>query len=474
MKEFSALAAIPRPSKHEEAVGKYLLERLSALGLTVERDPIGNVIADLQASDGCENVPRTIMQAHMDMVCVAADGVDYNPLTDPIKLIRDAEYLRAEGTSLGADDGMGVAIIVSVIKSFVDEPDVKHGPLRAIFTVAEEIGMFGAKDLDVKYLTDAHYLINCDSEDADDLVIGSAGSVYIDFTRSLDLTAPRGAHAFRLTLEGLKGGHSGLEIHTGRANAIKVLAELLSTLDSEGGAVEIAAIKGGKATNAIADSAEAIIVTALDAEELTPIVNRFADAFNRKYGSIEPDFKLTAESVDKPASVIGDGGNVIKLLTELRSGMIKMTTAELTETSANIGLVSMDDEMLKVRYFPRSSVDAKLLEIIDEVRSIAARCKFDVEARKPSAAWTPDFDSRLAQLMNSVYARQNGRSMNVKVIHAGLESSWFFEKNRALDIVSIGTTNEHIHSPRERLKLSTVPVQFNLIRETLIGLTANV
>ena len=473
MKEFAALAAIPRPSKHEEAIGKYLVERLNGLGLSVERDPIGNVIADLKASDGCEHIPRTILQAHMDMVCVADDGVTYNPLTDPIKLIRDEEYLRADGTSLGADDGMGVAIIISVIKNFVEEPTLKHGAIRAIFTVDEEIGMFGAKELDVKYLNDAHYLINCDSEDANDLVIGSAGSTYIDFTRRLDRTAPRGAHAFCLTIEGLKGGHSGLEIHTGRANAIKVLAELLSAIE-KAGAVEIAKIKGGKATNAIADSAEAIIVTTLDAERLTPIVNLFADDFNKKYGAIEHDFKLTAESVEMPANVIGDSGNVVELLMSLRSGMIAMATPDLTETSANIGIVSMDDENLTVRYFPRSSVDAKLIEIINEVRAIAERCKFDVAARKPSAAWTPNFDSRLARLMNSVYTRQNNRSMNVKVIHAGLESSYFFEKNRALDIVSIGTTNEHIHSPRERLKLSTVPVQFNLIRTTLIELAANV
>ena len=470
LKEFAALAEIPRPSKHEQAVAHYLVERLRAIGLTVEQDRIGNVIADLEPSLNRQDAPLTILQSHMDMVCVADEGVAYNPLTDPIKLIRADGYLHADGTSLGADDGIGIAIILHTLKRFVDNPELEHGAIRAIFTVDEEAGMSGAAALDVRYLDDATYLLNCDSEDCDELVVGSAGAVRIDFKRRIDWLKPSGSNAFRLTVSGLKGGHSGEEINAGRANAIKILGELLSTIDDNGGTVELVDINGGKAVNAIAAQAEAIIVTAFDADHLMPIVEQFERRIKKMYVDADPNIKITVEKTVAPDKVIDGSAGVIALLNGLKQGVMAMSTADLVETSANVGIIGLDGDRLTVKYLPRSSVDGKLTEIVADCRELGTRLGFEIESGKPSAAWTENGSSRLAGLVASIFERQNGRAMHVKTIHAGLECSYFYAKNSALDIVSIGTTNEHIHTPRERLKLSTVAVQAKLILETLIEL----
>lgn len=471
--EFAALAAIPRPSKHEQAVGKYLFERLKRLGLDATIDPSGNVIADLEPSSGCEEVPRMILQAHMDMVCVAEAGVEYNPLTDPIKLVRTEEYLSAEGTSLGADDGIGIALIISVLQSIVDEPTVKHGPIRVLLTVDEEAGMSGASALDRKYLGDAAFLINCDSENYEHLVIGSAGSVRVEFIRSLELARPLNARAFRLTVGGLKGGHSGEEINSGRANAIKLLAELLDSIDRID-KLELLSINGGSAINAIADRASAAFGTSLDETDLEPIVKKFLVETKKIYAETDPAIKIELNPIDPPSKTIADGERIIELLKELRSGVIKLSAPELVETSANIGVVSIDGARLSVKYFPRSSRNERLHEIIDDCRSLAERLNFELEVGSISGAWTENRGSRLARIMQSNFERQNGRAMTIKTIHAGLECSYFIEKNPALDIVSIGTTNEHIHSPNERLKLSTVELQFKLMRAALIDIAKNI
>ena len=472
LEEFGALAKIPRPSKHEQAVGRYLFERLKRLGLEVSIDPSGNVIAELAPSIGYENAPRVILQSHMDMVCVADEGIDFDPLTDPIKLRRSAEYLEAEGTSLGADDGIGIAIIIRILQTLVNNPERGHGAIRVIFTVDEEAGMSGAASLDRKYLEDAAFLINCDSENCEELVVGSAGSVHIDFHRRLQLENARGSHAFRLTVGGLRGGHSGEEINSGRANAIKLLGELLSMINDNGGRVEIASINGGTAVNAIAACAQAEIVTAFDLEHLQPIVDYFSANVQKKFRAVDPNMKISIEKLKIPETIIDGSDEIVELIDKLHSGVFAMSTPELVETSANIGMVSTDDARLMLRYFPRSSVNEKLTAIVDDCRALAERLHFEIDTSEPSLAWEENKSSRLSQLMQEIFAAQNARRPAVKTIHAGLECSYFFAKNPALDIVSIGTTNEHIHSPRERLKLSTVPVQFNLIRAVLERIAA--
>lgn len=249
--EFRVLSAIPHPSTAEQAVGDHLEQSLREAGLTVYRDAYGNLIAEKQASAGCEAWPTTILQAHMDMVCVSADGVVYDKYTDPIRLVEDGAYLKADGTSLGADDGIGVAVIMVILK----DTSLVHGPIRAIFTVEEETSMRGASQLDAKWL-DGDYLINCDSEEVDTITVSSAGGMHIDARLTCKRTARRtGTTVCQIEVGGLLGGHSGVDIHKGRANAILVMADCLSQLDG----VRLIRLDGGMARNAIPARARALV-----------------------------------------------------------------------------------------------------------------------------------------------------------------------------------------------------------------------
>ena len=233
LNEFAKLAAIPRKSGHEQAVSDFLKNYLTELGFAVTQDEKNNIIADKPACPGFENAPLTILQGHMDMVCVAAEGVAFDPLKDAIKLVRDEKFLRADGTSLGADDGIGVAEAIYIMKNAKD-----HGPLRMIVTVDEEQGMTGAIHLDAKHLQDAKFLINCDSENYDELTVGSAGSVNLDFSREIKWVKPEMTAAWQIEVKGLLGGHSGERIGDGRGNAIRTLAMTLAALAAEGEVTE--------------------------------------------------------------------------------------------------------------------------------------------------------------------------------------------------------------------------------------------
>ena len=254
LENFLSLTRIPRKSHHEEAVSRFLYQWALDKGLRACRDEVGNVIIDKPASAGCENAPCTILQAHMDMVCVAEPGRAYDPLTDPITVINDGETLTADGTSLGGDDGAGVAIAMTIL----EDTQAVHGPVRAIFTVDEEDGMAGANALDVRHL-DVGYLINMDWEEYGSLCCSSAGSDMYLFRRAVERTDAAGLSAFSLSLRGFEGGHSGAQIHLGRANAIRAAARILLAAADAGCGIRLAAFKGGSAHTAIPSSAEAVV-----------------------------------------------------------------------------------------------------------------------------------------------------------------------------------------------------------------------
>ena len=344
--EFAKLAAIPRKSGHEEAVSNFLKQYLTDSGFAVVQDEHYNIVADKPACPGLENAPLTILQGHMDMVCVAADGVKFDPLHDPIKLVRDEKFLRADGTSLGADDGIGVAEAIYILKNAKD-----HGPLRMIVTVDEEQGMTGAINLDAKHLQDAKFLINCDSENYDELTVGSAGSVNLDFSREIKWGQPEMTAAWQIEIKGLLGGHSGERIGDGRGNALRTLAMALAALSAEG-EVELAAFDGGKARNAIPDDARMTIVTDLDKAAIEKVLNDQLDRFNKMYGSVDPQAQFVLTSVPAPDKVMnaGDMTRLIRLLTILHTGVFAMSTVipGLVETSANLGVVETTDTEVKV------------------------------------------------------------------------------------------------------------------------------
>nr|MCR5559948.1 M20/M25/M40 family metallo-hydrolase [Schwartzia sp. (in: firmicutes)] len=254
--EFMPMTKIPRPSGHEKAVSDYLKGVFEGMGCKVIQDAVNNLVADLPASKGMENAPLTILQSHMDMVCVAEKGRDYNPLTDEIKTIRTEEYLTADGTSLGSDDGTGIAEIIYIFKTLEN-----HGPLRAIITVDEEVGMSGTEKLDPKHVQDAVFYINCDSEENDLLTIGSAGSVGIDFHRDIHWEPVPQGKAWKISVRGLLGGHSGERIGDGRGNALRVLGQLMIELRAAGIEYDVSEMDGGQARNAIPDAGMFVFVS---------------------------------------------------------------------------------------------------------------------------------------------------------------------------------------------------------------------
>ena len=450
LKEFEKIASIPRSSKCESAVADYLVGRLEALGAEVMIDKTGNVIAETAASSQ-EGEPLFALQAHMDMVCVSDGSRAYNPLTDGIELVRSGKYLKAKGTSLGADDGIGIAIILYILEHA--EKEQIHTPLKVILTVDEEGGMSGARELSEKHLTDLKYLINIDSENVDELVTGSAGSLRIEFKRKAKMTTSTKPRAFKLKISGLKGGHSGEAIGIPHANAIKVLANVLRRLNCE-----VASVKGGRAMNVIPSEAEAVVK--LDPEDWGNILKAFQDEIRSDFAEDSVNIK-TSNVVEPPESVFTSESTqaLLELIDQLEDGVHD------PETSANIGVLRASSKGIRIEYMPRFHSEAGR-EAMEKIALTAAeRNNFEVKMGEATPPWKSG-KNRLAECMKSI-ARQQGRELTERVIHGGLECSYFSVKNPSLEIVSIGTTNLDIHSPKERLLLSSVEPTVKLIAETL-------
>ena len=475
--EFKQLAQIPRPSKHEEKVSAYLYKHLLTFGFDVTQDKHKNIIVEVPASEGKENAPLTILQAHMDMVCVAEKNVDFDPLTSPIKLLRDEKFLTAESTSLGADDGIGIAIILFITKNFFEGKfeEIPHGPLRLIFTTDEESGMSGAINLHKSHIDDAQFMLNCDHQNFNEVVVGSAGHLYTEFTRKIKFfdaeifsSAANSVTSLKIKVAGLRGGHSGIEIDDNRANAIKILAKVLREINLRGN-IRLANIFGGTATNVIPSSSDATILTDLSLDEVKNISEKISAQIKKIFIG-EENLTIDVEEVEMPEKVFSaeDFKSLINLLTLIHSGVYEMsaTLPKTVISSANLGMIRTDDK-ISVNLMPRSNVDELFAEIETLNRTVAELTNFEVRFREPTSAWNFNPDGKLAQIAAEIFERQNNFPAQVRIFHAGLECSHFIEKNPALDIISIGTTNEFIHSPKERLHLDTVTPQVNLIVETL-------
>ena len=464
LEEFAKLAAIPRPSKHEEQVSNFLKSFFEERGFEVVQDNFKNIIAEIPASVGKEDAPLTILQGHMDMVCVAAAGYEFNPTRAPIKLVRGEKFLEAQGTSLGADDGIGIAEIHYLVKNRDAFP---HGKLRIIFTTDEEQGMSGASNLDEKFLADAAFLINCDSENFGELVAGSAGSVHVTFWRELHYVRPdtKLPNNFAIKIGGLRGGHSGEEISSGRINAIKIASAIMRQVMLRG-KIRLAKLSGGKAFNVIPDSAELIFATDISEEVVQKICAEVERRLKNVYAT-EPNIKIEAQSIKRPDKVlhVKDYDALSNMLTIIHSGVYIMSPENPAQVlaSSNLGIVRMDDNIVELKILPRANVDELIEEFMEGFGQAARLCAFESKFSVPTPTWTFNPDSKLLKLAKEIFTEQNGYAPEVKTIHAGLETSFFAKKNPALDIISIGTTNENIHTPNERLHLETVAPHVKLI-----------
>ena len=466
--EFAKLAEIPRPSGHEKAVSDYLYKLFLDMGCQVEQDSVYNIIADMKATEDCQDKPLVVLQAHMDMVCVAEDGVDYDPVKDAIKLVRDGDKLHADGTSLGADDGMGIAIIVYLMKNLQS-----HGPIRAIITVDEESGMTGSMNLRDEHFADVKYLINCDSEDWNLLTVGSAGSGDIDFSRSYELVEAAKGTAYSLKLAGLRGGHSGEEINCGAANALKAMAVCLDGIRNHGHGFQLAAFNGGRAKNVIPSVAEAVFYMDMEPDELQKLVDEEYARFMSHHGDIEENASFVLTKLDVPVKAMDKnaGDSLLDLLLILPSGVSAMSQLcpGLVESSANLGVVKTDceNQAIHVQYMPRSSREASIQEYYAAAKALGRISGFEARLGTMFPSWAERKNSKLAEIMSTVFQEQNQEPIHITTIHAGLECSWHLQHNPEMDVVSIGTNNNDIHSPKETLELHTIPPQVLLMAETL-------
>ena len=465
---FLSLAAIPRKSHHEEAVSLFLRDWAAERGLTVCRDEAGNIVIDKKAFPGYESAPRTILQAHMDMVCVAEPGRSYDPLVDPIRVLNDGKTLTADGTSLGGDDGAGVAVAMSIL----EDADAVHGPLRAIFTVDEEDGMLGADALDPRHL-DASFLINLDWESFGSLCCSSAGSDMYLLSRHAERESAAGDSFFSLKLSGFEGGHSGAQIHLGRANAIRLAARiLLRSAESSGARIRLCSFRGGTAHNAVPSTAEAVVsVDRPHAAAFLDACRREIDCELDKCAETDPRAVISVSDTEASHQALTPAvtWDTLSLLTEVHDGVNTFSPSlpGLVESSANTGIAELKVDRFEFMIHQRSSEPSRTAEMKKDFLSLAEKHGYSLSVVSSGPAWPVKPDSLLLKICEEEFLALFGTRIRVEPVHAGLECGAWANKNPALDIISIGPEILDIHSPKETLILESVEHCDALVRAIL-------
>ncbi len=462
---FDEITAVPRPSKHEEKIIEYLLNFAKRYNLEAERDQIGNVVIRKAATAGYEGVPTVILQSHMDMVCEKNSDTVHDFMTEPIRTKIEDGWVKAEGTTLGADCGIGMAAALAVLI----DPTVEHGALEALFTVDEETGLTGAFNLGEGMLT-GKYLINLDSEDEGEIFIGCAGGVdtlgYFDYqTEKL----PAGYEYYRIGVSGLKGGHSGDDIDKGLGNANKILAHFL--YDAERFGIRLGMFDGGNLRNAIPREAYAVVAvpehTALIFE--TSLAN-YVSAVKALYAATEPNLKITlAQAAEQPVIDEDSQSSLLAAIVGLPNGVLAMsqTMKGLVETSTNTASVKFVDGKVVVTTSQRSSVEIAKKNAMHSVEAVLTLSGATVEHSDGYPGWTPNPNSSLLSWSIDSYKSLFGAEPKVRAIHAGLECGLFLEKYPHLEMVSFGPTLRGVHSPDERLEIATVDKFWRLLLDVL-------
>lgn len=473
LSEFLKIAEIPRPSHHEEKISAYLYQWARDRGLSVRRDELGEVIVDKAASPGCEKAPRVIFQAHMDMVCVAEEGRSYDPLRDPIRVINDGSTLRADGTSLGADDGIGLAMCLYLLQ----DDSLRHGPIRAIFTTNEEDGMDSVA-LDKQYL-DGDYLVNLDWETIGSLCNSCAGGDFFNFSRKAVWAAPApGSRSLTLGFRGLLGGHSGVGINKGHANALVSVATLLSMLHENGVDCPLASFSGGQAKNAIPAAASAVVAIApAQISRAEETISRFRAEFSEAFGNIETGAEFICQFSDQaPELVLEEGLSraLVGLMTAVPNNVHTMSPFidGLVESSSNLGVISLGAEQLGFTLFARSSVAYQASQIGLICAALAERFGFSLESEGHVPGWAVDPNSRLTRIACEAYRDLTGADMVVEPVHAGVECGAFAEKNPHLDMIAIGPTLSDVHTPGETCSIADVETMTALLVEILLRIAS--
>ncbi len=453
---FEQICQVPRPSKKEEKIMEFLVAFAQEHDLEYYQDEIGNLLIVKQASYGCENLQSVLLQSHVDMVCEKHAHVKHNFEKDPIVPVVEEDWVKAKGTTLGADDGIGVAAQMALLAS----SDIKHGKIECLFTVDEETGLTGAYHLKPGFF-ESKILLNLDSEDDGELFIGCAGGIDTVATFEIQTeAAPEGYFAFEINISGLKGGHSGDDIHKGLGNANKIINRFLwhATRKFD---LRLHAISGGNLRNAIAREARAIALVPKTMKEPVRVdFNVFYDEICNELEVTEPGLRMHLESCDVPEMVYTkDFQNaLLNAIYACPHGVMTMSQniEGLVETSTNLAAIKEVDGNLIVTTSQRSSIESAKENIAAMVRSVFELAGAEVKHGEGYPGWEPNTDSEILQITRETYVELFEEEPIVRAIHAGLECGLFLEKYPDLDMISFGPTIRRAHSPDERIQISTV------------------
>jgi len=465
--KFADLNEVPRPSKKEERVIAFMKDFGSKLGLETIEDEVGNVIIKKPATKGMENRKTIVMQSHLDMVHQKNSDTVFDFDTQGIDMYVDGDWVRAKGTTLGADNGLGVATIMAVLES----TDIPHPAIEALFTIDEETGMTGAMGLKGGLLN-GEILLNLDTEEDDEIDIGCAGGVDVTAERGYDEEdVPENSVGYSITVKGLNGGHSGMDIHKGLGNANKIMNRLL--FDSfENFGLQIAEINGGSLRNAIPrESFAKVIISEIFDEAFVFDMQEVINDIKTEFKTTEPNLEILIEKADIPAKImdLGVQEGLIRALYTAHNGVYRMSAdmADLVETSNNIARVIVKDGKVYVGCLTRSSVESSKFDLANALRSAFELIGCEVTFSGSYPGWTPNVNSPILDVLTDIYEKQNGSKANVVACHAGLECGILGTNYPKMDMISFGPTIKGAHSPDERASISSAQKYWKFVLEIL-------
>ncbi len=466
--KFADLNAVPRPSKKEERVIAFMMEFGQKLGLPTVKDHVGNVIIKKPATPGMENRKTIVMQSHLDMVHQKNNDTNFDFDTQGIEMYVDGDWVRAKGTTLGADNGLGVATIMAILES----TDIPHPAIEALFTIDEETGMTGAMGLQGGML-EGEILLNLDTEEDDEIDIGCAGGVDVTATRTYnEEETPEGSVGYTITVKGLKGGHSGMDIHKGLGNANKIMNRLLFD-GFENFGLQISEISGGSLRNAIPrESVAKVIIAAIYDEAFVFDMQEIINEIKAEFKTMEPNLTIDiVKGESTPAKVmdLGVQEGLLRAIYAAHNGVYRMSAdmADLVETSNNIARVIVKDGEISIQNLTRSSVESSKFDLANALRSAYELFGCEVEFTGSYPGWTPNVKSEILDVLTSIYEKQNGSKPNVVACHAGLECGILGTNYPNMDMISFGPTIHGAHSPDERASISSAQKYWKFVLEIL-------
>ncbi|MBQ4822671.1 aminoacyl-histidine dipeptidase [Aquimarina sp. MMG016] len=465
--KFADLNEVPRPSKKEERVIAFMKNFGESLGLITEVDKVGNVLIKKPATPGMEDRKIVVMQSHLDMVHQKNADTDFDFDTQGIEMYVDGDWVMAKGTTLGADNGLGVATIMAILES----KDIEHPAIEALFTIDEETGMTGAMGLEGGWLQ-GDILLNLDTEEDDEIGVGCAGGIDVTAKRTYEEeSVPEGKTAYTISVTGLNGGHSGMDIHKGLGNANRIMNRLLFD-GFENFGMRIHEIKGGSLRNAIPrESFATIVVDTIQAEAFEFEIGELSKIIASELEIVDAGLQIEVKTTSIPDKVmeLGVQEGVLKAVYAAHNGVYTMSASikDLVETSNNIAKVTIGTGEITIECLTRSSVESSKIDMVNKLRATFELIGCEVTTSGDYPGWAPNMDSPILKVMDTLYQKLNGEKAHVAACHAGLECGILGQNYPEMDMISFGPTILGAHSPDERASISSVQKYWKFVKETL-------